>query len=96
MVKWHRFGQDGKFDPEAFKWTDVLPGDVVQSRGTFAYKQRDFIGRDDDTKVMQLHSSPVLVLARIPGIPGEAEPDSGMVTFLLLTRHGLVIVVQPP
>jgi hypothetical protein len=92
--RWHRIGQDEKVDAEAWKWTDVKPGDVVQSRGTIAYKMRDFIGRDDDTDVMQLHSAPVLIIARIPGIPGE-EPPGDHVTFVCLSRHGIILVVQP-
>lgn len=92
--RWHRFGQDGKFDEEALHWIDVHPGDMVQSRGTFAYKQRDFIGRTDDTKVLQLHSSPILVLSRVDGIPGE-EPPGEWVTFTCLSRHGIIIVTQP-
>lgn len=90
--KWHCIGQEG-VDLDAWKWTDVQPGDVVQSRGTFAYKMRDFIGRDDDTKVMQLHSAPILVIARVPGIPGEEEPGDH-VTFVCLSRHGIILVVQ--
>jgi len=91
---WHRYGQDGKADLRAWEWTDVLPGDVVQSRGTIAYKMRDFVGRDDKTKVLYLHSHPVLVLSRNRGIPGE-EPPGEYVTFTCLSRHGLIVVVLP-
>lgn len=86
--------EKGELDLEAWRWTDVMPGDVVQSKGTYAYRQRDFIGRDDDTPMLTLHSSPVLVLARIPGIPGERPDDLEYNTFVCLSRHGLIIVAQ--
>ena len=99
MPTWWRFGQDGKPDMEAWKWTHVMPGDVVQSRGTVAYRHRDWENRNDEkTHVVQLHSAPMLVLSRIPGIPGpDGEgPESGHVTFVVLSRHGLLILVQSP
>ena len=92
--KWWRFGQDGEaFDIEAWQWSQVMPGDVVQSMGTFAFKQRDFIGRTEETKGLRLKSAPVLVLSRVRGIPGEEEPGEH-VTFVCLSRHGLILVVQ--
>jgi len=92
---WWRFNQepDGKVDPEAFHWTHVKPGDVVQSRGTNAFRQRDFVGRTMDTKVLTLARSPVLVLSRHEGIPGEESPGD-TVTFTCLSRHGIIIVLQ--
>jgi hypothetical protein len=84
---------------EAWKWTHVMPGDMVQSRGTVAYKHRNWELRNlDDTKIVRLHSAPVLVLARIPGIPGpDGEgPESGHVTFVCLSRHGILILTQSP
>ncbi len=99
MVTWWRFGQDEKPDMEIWRWTDVMPGDIVQSRGTIAYKHRDWENRlDEETKVVRLHSAPVLILARIPGIPGpDGEgPESGHVTFVCLSRHGLLILTQTP
>ena len=78
MVTWHRFNQDKdveKIDEECWRWTSVMPGDVVQSNGTFAYKRRDFIGRDENTKGLILRSVPILVLSRHEGIPGENLPD---------------------
>lgn len=95
-MKWHRFNQDEnakELDFEIFHWTDVMPGDIVQSRGTSAFKQRDFVGRTEDTRVLRLHSSPVLVLSRHEGIPGEEEPGQCR-TFVCLSRHGLIVVVQ--
>jgi len=95
-MKWHRFGQEENepFDKEAWHWTDVMPGDVVQSKGTHAYRQRDFIGRTDLTHTLHLKYAPVLVLSKHFGIPGEEPPESGYVTFVCLSRHGLIIVVN--
>ena len=100
--RWHRFAQDrgpdGSFVPdiEVTRWSDVLPGDIVQSNGTHAYRLEDFYGRDYDTRTLVLRHRPVLVLARIPGIiddPG-APRDHNYVTFVCLSRHGLIVVVQ--
>ena len=72
-----------------------MPGDVVQSKGTIAYKIDDFYFRDDpQVKFYRLHKSPVLVLARINGIPGEVGAPEGRVTFVCLSRHGIIIVVN--
>jgi hypothetical protein len=84
---------------EIWRWTDVMPGDVVQSRGTQAYRQRDFIGRDADTRVLRLYGAPVLCLARFDGIPGEAATEGpsswpAKRTFVCLSRHGIIVVVQ--
>lgn len=106
MTTWHRFNQHEEDNPnremdwEFLHWTDVMPGDVVQSRGTCAYKMRDFETRpiqellkDDNAKVLRLHSAPVLVLSRHEGIPGEDYPGR-VRTFVCLSRHGLLVVLQ--
>ena len=97
-MKWHRYNQDddpNKFDFESQRWSTVLPGDVVQSRGTIAYKLRDFPGRNSETKILRLHSSPVLVISRHNGVPDEADMDDWL-TFVCLSRHGLIVVLTCP
>jgi hypothetical protein len=90
-VAWHYFKWD---DREAWLWSKVMPGDMVQTWGTLAYKHRDFIGRDKDTEVLSLRGSPILCLSRHEGIPGEEEPGEHR-TFVCLSRHGIVLIVLP-
>jgi hypothetical protein len=103
-MRWHRFNQeedrrknDDPIDWEIVRWTSVMPGDVVQSRGTRAWRLEDLYDRHvKGTKIYTLHSSPVLVLSRIPGIPGEehdADFEEEYVTFVCLSRHGLIAVI---
>lgn len=97
MQKWWRFNQGDDDSEENFKqifrWTNVMPGDVVQSRGTCAYHLRDFEHRNGDTKILTLAGAPVLVLTRYDGIPNEKDADSGYITFICLSRHGLIVVI---
>ena len=88
---WHRFGQDDRLDMETWRWTHVVPGDVVQSRGTCAYRLRDFASRDENTRILVLKEAPILVLSRQSGVPDESDP--GALTFVCLSRHGLIVVV---
>lgn len=76
-----------------------MPGDVVQSAYTIAFKQCDFIARNLETKTLKLMHAPILVLARIDGVPGEDHeincfPGKKNVTFVCLSRHGIIIVPQ--
>lgn len=93
-MAWHVFERG---DKEAHLWTNVLPGDVVQSYGTLAYRLHQFTGRDEHTDVYMLHSAPILVLSRSPGVPGEdpvgADHDH-RTTYTCLSRHGLIVVLQ--
>lgn len=88
-MEWHVFKVS---DRESWLWSKVLPGDMVQTWGTLAYKQRNFVGRTDDTKVLSLRGSPILVLSRNEGIPGEEEPGQHR-TFVCLSRHGIIVIV---
>jgi len=81
-------------DEEVFRWTHVYPGDVVVSPGAIAYKAKDFIGRNDKTRILQLRFRHLLVLSRVDGVPGEEGPEGGMRTFVCLSRHGIIILVQ--
>ena len=92
-MRWWRFNQE-RFDNEIYRWTEVMPGDVVQSRGTCAWRLKDFFGRGDETRHLVLMQQPVLVVGRIPGIWGEASHEEHSVTFLCVSRHGLIVVVQ--
>jgi len=98
-MKWWRFNQEERKEGERLsyefmRWTNVMPGDVVQSRGTLAWRLEDLKERyNEKTRHYRLQSAPVLVLSRIPGIPGEDVDKSEYVTFLCLTRHGLLAVI---
>lgn len=99
-MKWHRFGQlDNNTSNDLYefmKWTNVMPGDVVQSWGTYAWNRDDFRRRyDKGVKHYRLKMAPVLVLSRIPGIPGEEglKEEGDLVTFTCLSRHGIIVVL---
>lgn len=98
-MKWHRFNLDEEkeeIDWECWRWTDVMPGDVVQSKGTMAWKREDFLHRHEEgTRYIRLAgNSPLLVLSRIAGVPGEDKSlKKTHVTFTCLCRYGLVIVL---
>lgn len=72
-----------------------MPGDVVQAKGSMAWRWHDLSRRhESDVKFYRLHSSPVLVLSRFPGVPGEPELGTDeFATFIILTRHGLLAVI---
>ena len=96
MPTWHRFNVDGTRDPQVAWWwpADVEPGDVEQVYGTQAYMLRDFVGRTDETPGLFLHSAPILILSVHAGIPGELTPSSAVRTYVALSRHGLIVIVQ--
>lgn len=79
-------------------WADVYPGDIVQSKGTLAYNLNDA-----NDKGSILAHAPFLILARLEG---ERPPQnlarfwdaddrwSRWRTFVLLTRHGLMVTFK--
>lgn len=98
LMQWHAFNVDDnkkEIDYEGFRWTNVMPGDIVQSKGSIGYKREDIYRRyDPGVKIYKLKYAPMLVLSRIPGIPGEeSELEKAFVTFTLLTRHGILCVI---
>lgn len=81
-------------DDEVFRWTNVMPGDVVVSPNTRAYRLCDFHERyNPTTELYRLHSSPLLVVSRIDGVPHE-EDSGAFTTFVVLSRHGLLVIIQ--
>lgn len=75
-------------------WRDVRPGDVLHSPGTNAFTMHDFsIRGDPHAKVMTMGPRLLLVVSRHDGIPGDPS-QSNAVTFVVLSRHGPLIVIQ--
>lgn len=73
-----------------------MPGDVVQSKGTLAWKREVFhLRHEEGTKHLRLGgNSPLLVLSRIPGVPGEdKELEESFATFVCLSQYGILIVL---
>lgn len=81
---------------ERWRWTDVIPGDLVHSPFTQAYYARDFATRTEDTKILSLRDGLLLVLTRIDGCPGDDayNDPSRFVTFVVWSRHGALVIVQ--
>lgn len=98
-MAWHRFNQVddhlAQVDLEVHRWENVMPGDIVQSNGTIGHTIEDFPYRNtSNVQFTKFFSSPMLVIARIPGIPGEPDVDNDeVVTFVVLTRHGFRIIL---
>ena len=90
-----------------YKWTTgIHPGDMVVCHGTLAYHVDEFYERTADTRALLLAHRPVLVLAVMNGDPSygisftgrydDLSPESRTIrTFVLLTRHGILITSQP-
>lgn len=76
---------------ETQRWEKVMPGDVVQSHGTVAKLLKDMYVKNEKVKVLTLAQSPVFVLSRHVGVPGETD-DPDLLTFVCLSRHGLIVV----
>jgi hypothetical protein len=98
---WWRFNMDKDATSEARRvewlqsqtWSDVAPGDMVQSKGTLAWRPEEVLLRTSaHTRVFHLKGAPILVLSRTKGVPGEADSDH-LLTFLCLSRHGLIVVL---
>lgn len=79
-------------DEEVWHWSKVRHGDLVVSPGSIAYKAKDFASRDNNTKALFLVDGLLLVLSRIEGCPGEVYDDA--VTFVVMSRHGPLVLVQ--
>lgn len=88
-----------------FEWSDkILPGDLVVCPGTIVYRVKDFADRDGSTRALTLAYKPVLIIGVIDGDPTEnkATPEmyysytkgSAFKTFVLMTRHGVLITCQ--
>lgn len=88
---------------DVWSWQHVMPGDTVVSQGSLAFFARDYLTRNEDTKVLKLALAPILCLARVPGTISpstdkhwndmEGHHDS-LITFVVLSRHGVLVVVQ--
>lgn len=84
------------FPAYALAWPDVQPGDVVISPESRFYRLFDFIGRDENTKVIVTKRRPMLVLARIDGsVDGEQlEPHYSTFVMFSISRGFLVTVIS--
>jgi hypothetical protein len=89
-----------------YEWTTgIHPGDMVICHSTLAYHVDEFYERTPDTRALLLAHRPVLILAVIPGDPSVGFSRTGQYddcsetktirTFVLLTRHGILITSQP-
>lgn len=77
-------------------WAHVFPGDGLICPGCIAYRHEDFFARTTKTKVLTLHKSPTMVLARIDGVIGDplARDQWKYCTFVLWTRHGPLCTIM--
>ena len=81
-------------DKEVHSWTHVLPGDLVISPGTYAYRVGDVhVRNEDNTKMYSLAYGLLLIITRSPGTPEDPMYD-GCSTFVVLSRHGLLTTIQ--
>jgi hypothetical protein len=82
---------------DRWRWKDVMPGDLVHSPFTHAWKARDFADRDENTRHLNLRDGLLLVLTRIDGCPGDDTYDvpAAYVTFIVWSRHGPLVIVHP-
>lgn len=89
-MRYHDFAEGD----ERFYWTDVKPGDLVHSPNIVAYKVKDFVGRDENTRTLFLKHGLLLVLSRLDGCPGESYDPQTTTTFVVWSRHGPLIILQ--
>jgi hypothetical protein len=84
------------FDDPRWFWDDVMPGDIVHGPGTRAFRANSFANRTEDTTVLVMGQKLMLVLSRYEGVPGEDEyyDKNYWVTFTVLTRHGVLVVLK--
>lgn len=88
MKYWHF----ERSDPETQRWTHVKPGDMVHSPGTCGWRFMHRGQREAHNMLVFAHRL-LLVLARYEGPPDDTA-ETGVTTFLCLSRHGLVFIVQ--
>jgi hypothetical protein len=88
-MTYHRFSAHSD---ETQKWTNVQIGDLVCSPGTMAYKANEFADRTTKTRWLILSTGLLLVLSRHDGIPGEPNTENESITFVVLSRHGPLVI----
>lgn len=84
-------------DPEVHAWSDVLPGDMVVSPGSSAWSKKAL--SEGDSRSLRLGRGILLVIARNVGFPlddTEDEFDRALTTFTVVSRHGILVLMQRP
>jgi hypothetical protein len=83
---------------ESHRWTDVVPGDLVSSPGALAWTHARLLS-NEYTGIVLGHRW-LLVLARLPGVAVQGyagtSDDAELTTFAVLSRHGLLYLLQKP
>lgn len=94
-MKFHSFEWG---DPETMRWTNVVPGDMVRSPGSFAFHTRHLTVENmqsDNPHGFRLRDGLLLVIAAWDGAPDVCKlSDRRVRTFIVLSRHGLLFLLQ--